>query len=222
MLSTSTSAPFLRSRNIEDANCEPCARSGPWFLAQRRYRIADSRLRWRCPSTRAVPKEPGPRSRQVTAPKVASLQPFLPHILHDVAGEHSVETSAIQRLVELSQTRRPAAVLLAIGQALNVGKLPDTACRIDLRGDDADATQNRARSVARGSSVAALVGAFTPMGGLASCSGTWRASRFRPRSHPEVQSSKNSSRRWIPDGSRHCAHHLGIHPGLDRRIQPLV
>jgi hypothetical protein len=48
------------------------------------------------------------------------LDPFLPHVLHDVPGEYSIEASAAKRLVEFLQARRAAAVLLAIGQTLDI------------------------------------------------------------------------------------------------------
>ena len=71
------------------------------------------------------------------------LDPFLPHLLHDVRRQTRVESGSLQRRVERFQSRRALAVSLAIDKLLNVRELDDATLGVDLGRDETDATDDR-------------------------------------------------------------------------------
>ena len=74
--------------------------------------------------------------------EAGELDPFLPHLLHDVRRQTCVESRSLQRRVERLQSRRPLAVSLAIDKLLEVGELDNATLIVDLGRNDTDPTDD--------------------------------------------------------------------------------
>src|SRR6266567_1240780 len=72
--------------------------------------------------------------------KAGKLDPFLPHLLHDVRGQTCAESGSLQSRVERFQSGRALAVSLAVKKLLKVGELDDATFIVDLARNQTDAT----------------------------------------------------------------------------------
>src|SRR5713101_2699071 len=72
--------------------------------------------------------------------EAGELDPFLPHLLHDVRRQTCVESRSLQRRVERLQSRRTLTVSLAIDKLLEVGELDNATLIVDLGRNDTDPT----------------------------------------------------------------------------------